>query len=183
MRLQLLTGSRPSEAAEIDLKELAALDKADAQTWIIPGGRTKNKRAHLVPLSRMAVEVVQDGLEIIDEDDAFLFPSPIKRTAPIDSHALAVAMRRMSESDKLTGPGSKTWKADPPTPHDLRRTFATRLAELGVAKEDRDACLNHTPTDVGSKHYDLYERAKEKRAAMELWASTLTGILEAGRSL
>jgi integrase len=89
-------------------------------------------------------------------------------------------MRRMSESEKLTGPGSKTWKADPPTPHDLRRTFATRLAELGVAKEDRDACLNHTPTDVGSKHYDLYERAKEKRAAMNLWAQTLSDIISPG---
>jgi integrase len=180
MRLQLLTGARPSEAAEIDLRELAALDSADAAVWTIPGARTKNKRAHLVPLSPAAIAVVNAGLELVDEDDAFLFPSPIKRTAPIDGHALAVAMRRMTESDKLTGPGSKTWKADPPSPHDLRRTFATRLAELGIAKEDRDACLNHTPTDVGSKHYDLYERAKEKRAAMELWATVLGDILKAG---
>jgi integrase len=180
MRLQLLTGARPSEAAEIDLRELAALDSADAAVWTIPGARTKNKRAHLLPLSPAAIAVVNAGLELVDEDDAFLFPSPIKRTAPIDGHALAVAMRRMTESDKLTGPGSKTWKADPPSPHDLRRTFATRLAELGIAKEDRDACLNHTPTDVGSKHYDLYERAKEKRAAMELWATVLGDILKAG---
>jgi integrase len=177
MRLQLLTGTRPSESAEIDLQELKALDVPADASWIIPRERTKNKRPHLVPLSPMALAVIQGGLEIIDEGDAYLFPSPIKRTAPIDGHALAVAMRRMSESNKLTGPGSKTWKADPPTPHDLRRTFATRLAELGVAKEDRDACLNHTPTDVGSKHYDLYERAKEKRAAMNLWAGRLSEIL------
>jgi hypothetical protein len=56
------------------------------------------------------------------------------------------------------------------------------LAELGVAKEDRDACLNHKPTDVGSKHYDLYERAKEKRTAMALWASTLSDILNKERA-
>src|SRR5258706_4559452 len=67
MRLQLLTGARPSEAAEIDLRELKALDVADNASWIIPGERTKNKRAHLIPLSPMAVEVVQGGLEIIDE--------------------------------------------------------------------------------------------------------------------
>lgn len=182
MRLQLLTGARPSEAAEIDLRELKALDDADNASWIIPGARTKNKREHLIPLSPMALGLVRAGLEIVDEGDEFLFPSPIKRTAPIDGHALAVAMRRMAESDKLTGPGSKSWKADPPTPHDLRRTFATRLAELGVAKEDRDACLNHTPTDVGSKHYDLYERAKEKRAALEKWAEALAAILSEGRA-
>ena len=52
------------------------------------------------------------------------------------------------------------------------------LAELGIAKEDRDAVLNHTPRDVGKKHYDLYEREREKRHALELWASTLTAILE-----
>ena len=41
------------------------------------------------------------------------------------------------------------------------------MAALGVPKEDRDACLNHARVDVG-KHYDLYERAAEKRAAVSL---------------
>ena len=95
--------------------------------------------------------------------------------------AISIGVSVAAATDRAmspTGPGSKSWKADPPTPHDLRRTFATRLAELGVAKEDRDACLNHTPTDVGSKHYDLYERAKEKRAALNLWAKSLAAILD-----
>jgi len=37
---------------------------------------------------------------------------------------------------------------------------------MKVPKEDRDACLNHARADVGSKHYDLYDRADEKRAAL-----------------
>jgi hypothetical protein len=41
-----------------------------------------------------------------------------------------------------------------------------------------DAVLNHTPRDVGKKHYDLYEREREKRRALELWASALTSVLE-----
>jgi integrase len=180
MRLQLLTGARPSEAAEPALDEFEDSLDSDAPKWIIPGARTKNKRDHLIPLSPMAVSVVKAGLELIDDDDAFLFPSPIKRTTAIDGHALAVAMRRMSESDKLTGPGSNSWKANPPTPHDLRRTFSTRLAAppLSVPKEDRKACLNHKPTDITSKHYDLYEREAEKRAALTRWAAHLAEILE-----
>lgn len=183
MRLQLLTGARPSEAAEPALDEFADLSSVDKAKWIIPGARTKNKRPHLIPLSPMAVAVVKAGLELTDDDDAFLFPSPIKREKAIDGHALAVAMRRMSESEKLNGPGSKSWKANPPTPHDLRRTFATRLASppLSVPKEDRDACLNHTPTDVGSRHYDLYEREAEKRAALTRWSTLLAEILGDGR--
>jgi hypothetical protein len=55
---------------------------------------------------------------------------------------------------------------------------ATRLAELGVSKEDRDAVLNHTPQDVGKKHYDLYEREREKRRALDMWASALMALLE-----
>jgi hypothetical protein len=55
---------------------------------------------------------------------------------------------------------------------------ATRLAALGVAKEDRDAILNHARSDVGSKHYDLYDREREKRRALDLWASTLVAIIE-----
>jgi integrase len=114
---------------------------------------------------------------MVDEDAEFLFPSPVNKDSAIDGHALAVAMRRIAESDKLTGAGSNSWKAEPPTPHDLRRTFSTRLSSLGVPKEDRDACMNHIRNDVGSKHYDLYERAKEKRAAVELWAAELNRIL------
>jgi hypothetical protein len=57
-------------------------------------------------------------------------------------------------------------------------TIRTRLAALGVVKEDRDAILNHAPRDVGARHYDLYQRAKEKRAALDLWSDALAKILE-----
>jgi integrase len=180
LRLQLLTGARPSEAAEPALSEFRDLDDPEKAVWLIPGTRTKNERDHLIPLSSMALDTVRAARDLIDEEAQFLFQSPTKADAAIDGHALAVAMRRLAESDKLTGPSSKTWKLEPPTPHDLRRTFATRLAELGIAKEDRDACLNHKPTDVGSKHYDLYERAKEKRAAMNLWSDTIRRLLASG---
>lgn len=177
LRLQLLTGARPSEAAEPALSEFHNLEDPAKAAWQIPGARTKNKHEHLVPLSAFALETVKAALELLDDDAEFLFPSPVIEGAPIDGHSLAVAMRRLAESDKLTGPGSNTWKAEPPTPHDLRRTFSTRLSALGVRKEDRDACMNHIPADVGSKHYDLYDRLTEKRAAVDLWAEQVRLIL------
>ena len=178
LRLVLLTGRRPGEAAEPPLSEFLHLDDAANASWLCPGSRTKNKHDHLLPLSDLAVETIKAGLELIEDDDKYLFPSPVDRRFPIDGHSLAVAMRRLSASDKLTSPGSNTWKADPPTPHDLRRTFATRLSALGVSKEDRDACMNHVPTDVGSRHYDLYDRLEEKRRAVSLWGEELREILE-----
>ena len=86
-------------------------------------------------------------------------------------------MRRFSDQLKYKSAAAKTWRADPPSPHDLRRTFATRLSSLGVSKEDRDALLNHIRADVGSKHYDLYERAKEKRVALNQWAEVLEAMV------
>jgi hypothetical protein len=52
------------------------------------------------------------------------------------------------------------------------------LSALGVSKEDRDAVMNHVRSDVGSKHYDLYERAKEKRQALTLWDAAVREILK-----
>ena len=43
--------------------------------------------------------------------------------------------------------------------------------------------LNHTPGDVGKKHYDLYDREREKRRALDLWASALTAIIDRRTSI
>lgn len=179
LRLQLVTGARPSEAAEPQLNEFCDLDDVRHAHWIIPAERAKNGRALVMPLSDMALEAVRAAADAIGKEDTFLFPSRVDRKRSLDGHALATAMRRLAESEKLTGPGSNSWKAEPPTPHDLRRTFATRLSSLGVPKQDRDALMNHTPQDVGSRHYDMYSRLAEKRAAVDLWSSRLRELLAA----
>ena len=183
LRLALLTGVRAGEVVGIARDEIEHLDSADRGAWTIPASRAKNGRAHYVPLSELTRETIHSALELISDEERFLFPSRWKGAEPITAHALAVAMRRFC--DKLEGKSAvaKTWRAEPPTPHDLRRTFATRLSSLGVSKEDRDALLNHIRSDVGSKHYDLYERAKEKRAALNLWAGALADALKSGANV
>jgi integrase len=194
IRLVLLTGVRPGEAAGAARAELVDVDDKNKAKWIIPGTRTKNGRAHLVPLSEMARQTILSALQLTDarqsaqtkaktvarpktqDASAFLFPSRSVENAPITAHALAVAMARFAEH--LDRDAGKSWHTDPPSPHDLRRTLATRLAALGIPKEDRDAVLNHTPRDVGKKHYDLYEREREKRHSLNLWATTLAAIVE-----
>ena len=63
------------------------------------------------------------------------------------------------------------------TTHDLRRTVATRLAELGVSHETRERVLNHKDRSVLGKHYDKYDGLKEKRDALETWARKLDEIV------
>lgn len=177
LRLALLTGTRASEAAEASLAEFHGLDVAGQAVWMIPAARTKNKRAHLMPLSDLALTTVLAARELIGPDAKYLFASRGNDSRPITGHSLGVAMKRIGQNDVLQGAGAETWTADPPTPHDLRRSFATRLSAMRVPKEDRDACLNHAKTDVGSKHYDLYDRIDEKRAAVQMFSESIVRLI------
>jgi integrase len=190
LRLVLLTGVRPGEAAGIANREIQHIEEPDAAKWIVPAERSKNGRAHLVPLSDLARETLNMALrsgsnkpaKTGDEHQAraeHVFPSPSVKDSAITEHALAVAMARFSA--KLDLDEAKSWTKDRPTPHDLRRTVATRLAAMGFPKGDRDAILNHTPRDVGKKHYDLYEREREKRLALNAWSGAILAILAKAR--
>ena len=48
---------------------------------------------------------------------------------------------------------------------------------MGFAREDRKAVLGHIETDVHAAHYDLYDRAREKRRALDAWADALRDII------
>ena len=175
LRLTLLTGCRPGEVAGIARTEVSDLRVAGEAGWLLPAERSKNGKAHFVPLSDLARSAVMSASELIADEDDDLFPSPIEAGGPITGHALTVAMRRLI--DKIEGPALKTWKADPPSPHDLRRTVATRLSQLGIPPEDVAAVLNHVRSDVTGKHYDQYQRAVEKRRALDSWATQLEQII------
>ena len=79
---------------------------------------------------------------------------------------------------KILGAAKKSWDAEPPSPHDLRRTVATRLSQSGIPPEDVSAVLNHVRSDVTGRHYDHYQRAAEKRVALDAWATAVTEIVE-----
>jgi integrase len=177
LRLVLLTGARPGEVAGMARDELEHISDQERAAWTIPAERVKNSRAHYVPLSPIARAVVSELLELSEEGCRYLFPARSSTDVPMTGHTFPVAMSRFA--DKLNSDAAaKTWKAEPPTPHDLRRTLATRLSQLGVVKEDRDAVMNHAPRDVGSRVYDLHTRAQEKRRALNLWADSLAEILQ-----
>jgi integrase len=176
LQLTLLTAARASEIAGARKSEFENLDNPERATWLVPGERAKNKRDHLIPLPPPAVETVKSAIELTSEDDEFLFPTRLNRGGPIDRHSLTVAMVRFAQN--LKGPAAKTWHAEPPTPHDLRRTVNTRLARMGIPKEIRDRALNHVTAlrDPESKHYNVYEFAKEKREAFSRWTAEIEAI-------
>ena len=63
------------------------------------------------------------------------------------------------------------------TPHDLRRTVATRMRELGISRGDVKMVLNHVETDVTAR-YDRYDGLAEKQRALDIWAKRLIEIID-----
>jgi integrase len=173
LRAALLLGLRAGEIAGLrrdELREFADKRKAAIE---LSGERTKNKRPLWLPLSPLAHATIAEALEL-SADDTFIFPS--FDGAAIEAHALAKAMYRFGAG--LTGSETKSWRTERPTSHDLRRTLRTRLSALGVPREVCDVIMNHSPQDIGRKHYDWHLYADEKRQALDAWARTVQIILD-----
>jgi integrase len=180
LRIALLTAARVGEIARAERREFQDLEDPERAAWLLPAARSKNGRPHFVPLSNLARGAVLEAVNLAGEPSTYLFPSPTVDRAPITGHALSVAMARFGKHLRSDGTTARSWQADPPSPHDLRRTVATRLAALGVPAEDISAVLNHTRRDVTGRHYDLYDRAREKRRALEQWSAALRATIYTG---
>jgi integrase len=170
LRVALLLGLRGGEIAGLRRDELRDLADPKRAALELAGERTKNGRPLWLPLSPFARDTITEALEL-SNDDVCVFPSI--EGASIDPHCLGVAMRRFAEQ--------AGWHKDAPTPHDLRRTLRTRLSSLGISAEICDQILNHSPADVGRRHYDRHKYENEKRAALNEWSRLLHAIVE-GRS-
>lgn len=183
IRLCLVTAQRVGEVAGMMVDEL---DLDDAPVWTIPPARSKNKRAHIVPLSAMAVEIIRDQLADVKALaerkgralPAFVFPGPGARAA-VTSASIPKAIKR-EETTKCgvtTIIGIAPW-----IPHDLRRSAATGMEEIGISPFIVGHVLNHvsaTKASITSRVYARYDYGKEKRQALDLWAERLNGMISA----
>lgn len=155
LKLLLLTGCRLNEVAGMTRAELSD----DGATWNIPGSRTKNKRPHVVPLAPLARKLVGTGSE------GFVFTTTGR--SPVSGWS------------KIKGRLDEAMKIPPWRLHDLRRTAATGMAEIGIGPHIVEAALNHIS---GAKAgvagtYNRAAYAEEKRAALERWASHVQGLV------
>ncbi len=186
IRLCLVTGQRVGEVAGMTADEL----DLDQRLWTIPAARSKNKREHAVPLSDMAVRIIRDQLADNSalaerkgrEAPAFVFPGPGAR-ASVTGAAVAKAIKReeVAKRGVATIMGVAPWTA-----HDLRRTAATCMEEIGVSPFVIGHVLNHisaTKASITSRVYARYTYGAEKREALDLWAERLTGILSGAASI
>ena len=163
LRLILITAQRPGEVISMEWSEID-LDNA---WWIIPEEKSKNKLPHRVPLSPMAIQLI----ESLDRISPFLFTARIgnryDKKRPMTNRALPHAIRRNRDIFDL-----ETF-----VPHDLRRTAASHLASQGTSRLVISKILNHIGNDVTSI-YDRYSYDDQKRTALNSWSQRLSFILK-----
>lgn len=166
IQLLILTGQRRGEIAGM------ARDEIDLDTglWTLPATRSKNKKAHTIPLSPLARAIIA-GLPAIAGEHGFLFTT----TGTTHVVGFGKAKLRLDRNLQRAGQPLPPW-----TLHDLRRTFATGCAGLGIAPQVVEAILNHSGGVIRgvAKIYNRYDHASEKKAALELWASHLQSLIE-----
>ena len=144
----ILTGQRAGEVVNL-VGSMVGVDTITIPRWL-----AKNSREHRFPLGKMAKEILTPPTS----PDAYFFPA-VGKKKPFGSFAT-----RKKYLDKRSGVSG--WRI-----HDLRRTFASGMASLGVALPVVERMLNHISGSFGGivGVYQRYDYMPEMRDAISRW--------------
>ncbi|MFZ3328271.1 MAG: integrase arm-type DNA-binding domain-containing protein [Methylocella sp.] len=160
IKLLILTGARRSEVAGMMWREI----DFDAKLWTLPAARAKNSTKYQIPLSDAAVKILRAMPRIAGSDLVFTLSGrvPIRGFHNVKTRIDALM------------PAGPSW-----TLHDLRRTFASGCARLGIAVHVVEAALNHRSGSIRgiAAIYNRYSYDVEKRAAMQAWARHVQAVV------
>ena len=164
IQLLILTGQRRSEVLEAEWPEI----DLQGRHWTVPRERSKTNRAHFVPLSDGAADLLSTlprvGTQLVFTTNG---------TSPFSGVSKTFACLNRRAAEHFGGPLPQ-WR-----PHDLRRTFASGCARLGIPVHVIERALNHTSGTFGGivGVYQRHDYAEERRRAMDIWASHVTSLL------
>jgi integrase len=177
LRLQLATLTRIGEVLGAQWKDV----DLERKLWVLP--TTKNGKPHTIYLSDFAVAEF-NILNTISgpEQSPWIFPArqraKLEAKLPICPKTVTktVADRqrdgkpmsgRSEQTDALRLPGGP-WR-----PHDLRRTGATHMAELGLMPDVIERCLNHIEENKMKRIYQRAQYEEPMRNAWHVWGERL----------
>jgi integrase len=165
VRLLILLGSRRSEVGGMCWSEL----DLDADAWTLPAERSKNHRQHVIALPPAAIEIIES---VPRTSRDHLFGDRAGKGFTSWSRG------RQDLDQRLAG------KVRPFRLHDLRRSTATKMADIGVEPHVIEAALNHYSGHragiAGIYNKSKYERAV--KAALARWSEHVLALVEGRES-
>jgi integrase len=163
LKLELLTGARCGEISGLRAEEI----DRNKWVWTLPASRSKNGRQRVTPILGVAREMVEPRLSGVDKGPLFLLEKGVVVTSAHIGHYLLT--RRTTLPIAVF------------TSHDLRRTFATMLAEMGIALDLVAAIVGHESggkdTRTLVRHYVHSDMLERKAHALKTWDERLKAIV------
>ena len=160
-RLILLTAQRPGEIFSMRWRDIE-----DGAWWVVPAEVAKNGEANRVPLSPQARKIL-DELRPKTGGGEYVLPSPFKKGAHLTS------LKTVNDTI-VRKTGMRPW-----TPHDLRRSAASKMRAMGVDRRVVQGLLNHKDRSVTAV-YDRYAMDREKVEAVTAWGRRIEEIVVGG---
>ncbi len=133
--------------------------------WTLPAERTKTKNSIIIPLSKSAIDALNELISLSVSSEWLLPARKVQqhKLPYIHENTLNVALAKIKPL------------MDMPNfcIHDFRRTARSHLAALGVDSHIAERCLNHKLKGIEGV-YNHHDYLDERRKALELWAKLLT---------
>ena len=158
MQLLALTFQRTKE---VRFAEWSQFD-FDQALWRIPAEIMKMREAHIVPLSRQAIEVLK-GIQALTGKGRLVFPSTTSRERPISENTVVYALARMGYKGRMTG-------------HGFRSVASTLLNEQGFRSDLIERQLAHAEKNAVRAAYNRAEYLTARVIMMQDWADYLDKI-------
>ena len=159
LKLELLTGARCGEISGLRAEEI----DRHKWVWTLPASRSKNGRQRVTPIVGLAREMLEQRLSGVEKGPLFLLEKGVVVTSAHIGHYLLT--RRTTLPIAVF------------TSHDLRRTFATMLAEMGIALDLVAAIVGHESggkdTRTLVRHYVHSDMLERKAHALRAWDERL----------
>jgi integrase len=168
LKLELLTGARCGEISGLRAEEI------DRQkwTWTLPAARSKNGRQRVTPIVGLARGMLEQRLSGVDKGPLFLLDKGVVVSSAHIGHYLLT--RRMTLPIAVF------------TSHDLRRTFAAMLAEMGITLDLVAAIVGHESggkdTRTLVRHYVHTDMLERKAHVLRAWDMRLRAIVKGNES-
>jgi integrase len=159
-----LTAVRPGEMSTAEWNEI----DFESATWNIPAERMKMNVAHVVPLSRQALTVLEE-LKPLTGASKYIFPNGRSFAKPLSMGGVLMALASMGYRNRHSGHG---WRA----------TFRTILDEvLGERVDLIEHQLAHAVKDPNGRAYNRTSHLPERRKMMQKWADYLDGLKQGAK--
>lgn len=158
MKLLMLTFVRTKELIEAKWDEF---DLENAQ-WVIPAERMKMRKEHIVPLSKQAVNILQD-LKAMNGQWEWILPGHHTPRKHMSNNTVRLGLHRLGFKGRMTGHGFRAL------------AMSTIKEKLNYRHEVIDRQLAHAPKSMVTRAYDRAKFLDERKKMMQDWADYIDG--------